>query len=200
MHDTALAIGEAFFKAYASVFVGPTPRILDVGALDVNGGLRRFAPPGAHYVGLDQSPGAGVDVVKDPDAPFPFGDGAFDAVVSSSALEHDPMFWVTFLEMARVVRPGGVIYINAPSAGHYHAFPLDCWRFYPDAPIALERWAQRQGVNVEKLESFTLKNQGETWNDAVMLFSRSGAPAPEHRLYRFLSQYTIDQKVVRTSY
>jgi hypothetical protein len=45
--------------------------------------------------------------------------------------------------MARVVKSGGFIYLNAPSNGYVHNHPLDIWRFYPDAGIALEKWAKK---------------------------------------------------------
>ena len=43
------------------------------------------------------------------------------------------MFWVTFAEMARVVKAGGFVYISVPVNGPVHRHPMDCWRFYPDA-------------------------------------------------------------------
>jgi hypothetical protein len=38
-----------------------------------------------------------------------------------------------------VLRPGGLLYVNAPSGGEYHAWPVDCYRFYDDAWGALAR-------------------------------------------------------------
>jgi hypothetical protein len=35
--------------------------------------------------------------------------------IGSMCFEHDPMFWVTFLETLRVLRPGGYAYLNVPS-------------------------------------------------------------------------------------
>jgi tetratricopeptide (TPR) repeat protein len=104
---------------------------------------------------------------------FPFAHDHFDAVISSSCFEHDQMFWLTFLEMVRVVKPRGYIYINAPSNGSYHRYPVDNWRFYPDAALALECWARRQGNNIKLIESFTARRKQEIWNDCVMIFSKS---------------------------
>src|SRR5579872_6529357 len=117
MHPSALEFGRHFLDCYG----GKTPRrILDVGSRDLNGSLRAFCPPGAEFVGIDLDEGAGVDVVlKDPYA-YPFDDQYFDLVVSTSCLEHDQMFWLTFLECLRVVKPGGFVYFNCPSNGPYH--------------------------------------------------------------------------------
>jgi hypothetical protein len=43
-------------------------------------------------------------------------------------------------EMARVVRVGGYVYVNAPSTGYWHGFPDDNYRFYRGAVAALAFW------------------------------------------------------------
>lgn len=74
------------------------------------GSLREVCPAAAQYVGIDLETGKGVDLVLDDPYRYPFCDGHFDMIVSTSVLEHDPMFWLTFVEMLRVVREGGIIY------------------------------------------------------------------------------------------
>lgn len=178
MHDTALELGRQFFANYLPAAAPPDrpATILDVGSLDVNGSLRQVLPEGrlVAYTGVDFSPGPGVDQVVESAARLPFDDGHFDVVVSTSAFEHDPAFWKTFDEMLRVVRPGGFIYINAPSNGHVHQHPLDCWRFYPDAGLALASGCNRSDFQpvVELVESFTFERMGCEWNDAVMVFAK----------------------------
>jgi hypothetical protein len=95
-------------------------------------------------------------------------------------MEHDDMFWVTFLEMARITRPGGHIYINTPSNGVVHRYPMDCWRFYPDSGRALANWAKRQGMPVLLLEAMTLRRRQVFWNDCVLVFRRE--PGPDQAL------------------
>ena len=175
VHDTAYEIGREFFKTYVSKFA----HVLEVGSQDVNGTLRNFAPVKGRYVGIDISPGPAVDVVLDDPYRFPFKQDYFDVVVSSSCFEHDQMFWLTFLEMVRVTKPRGYIYLNVPSNGIYHPYPVDNWRFYPDAALALQRWARRKGKKVTLVECFTARRKQDIWNDYVMIFSkeknRSGA-------------------------
>src|SRR5665213_3670849 len=141
MHDTALKIGQKFFEAYAD----GNSSILELGSCNVNGSLRDVAPQGAMYIGLDTSAGPSVDVVIEPHKALPISSNSVDIVVSSSMFEHDLFFWETFLEMVRVAKPGGIVYINAPSNGGYHCYPVDNWRFYPDCGKALEAWAQKSG-------------------------------------------------------
>lgn len=172
MHASALHIGKKFFDLYTR----GDEELLDVGSRDVNGSLRSVCPPGIDYTGYDIEPGPGVDVV----APrwstgrFPFMDSSFDLIVSTSCLEHDPLFWQSFTEMLRVVKPNGLIYLSVPVAGAYHAFPLDCWRFYPDAGLALQASSERVGRRMPLIESFVGPRDPEGWRDGVFIFG------PEH--------------------
>jgi SAM-dependent methyltransferase len=99
-------------------------RVLDVGARDVNGSVRDFCPPNADYIGVDLDAGPGVDHVLDDPTKLPFDDDTFDVVMSTSCFEHDQMFWLTFAEMRRVLKPSGYIYINAPSNGAYNSYRM----------------------------------------------------------------------------
>ena len=122
-------------------------KVLDVGGRVVNGfsggthGTRAiFERMGCAYVCMDISNGTGVDIVQEPGKPFPFGERHFDVVVTISTFEHDPMYWVTIREMARVTRVGGYVYVNTPSTGKYHPWPGDCWRHLGDSGAALALW------------------------------------------------------------
>ncbi len=81
--------------------------VVELGSQDVNGSLREHCPEGVHYIGLDVIPAKGVDLIVDPSAPLPLATGTADAIVTSSAFEHDICFWDTFLELTRILRPGG---------------------------------------------------------------------------------------------
>ena len=52
-----------------------------------------------------------------------FEDNRFDLVLCNAVLEHNPFFWVTFAEAARVLSPGGFLVIVAPGAGDIHRYP-----------------------------------------------------------------------------
>ena len=182
MHDTARLTGSVFFEIYSR---GQKCKVLDVGSMDVNGTLREFAPAGSEYIGIDLAPGPGVDHVLDGDTrSWPWcADSEFDLAVSTSCFEHDNLFWLTFSEMCRVVRPGGFIYLSAPALGPYHTHPVDNWRFYPDAGLALEEWAQRCGHNIDLIESFMMPPRGEGWTDFVAVFGHGGL-APQDRIHK----------------
>lgn len=179
MHDTAYAIGLAAMRIYA-------PRegmIVEIGSADVNGSLRLGVPPETKYVGLDLASGAGVDVVMAGNASLPVAAGVADMVIATSVLEHDDTFWETFIEACRIAKVGGFIYLNVPSNGKVHHHPLDCWRFYPDAGLALERYSRRSLWPSTLVESFIADRREDCWNDFVAVFRRGeGAVVPRQRL------------------
>jgi SAM-dependent methyltransferase len=168
MHPSALTNGKLFFDTYASGLQGAT--VVDIGAQNVNGSLRDVMPAHLRYIGVDFVKANGVDVVLDDPYKLPFDDASIDIVVTSSCLEHSEMFWVTFLEILRVLRPQGLLYMNVPSNGDFHRYPVDCWRFYPDSGNALVTWARRNGLQPRLLESFVSEQEVEVWNDYVAVF------------------------------
>lgn len=168
MHRSALKNGQLFFETYMNDAVPSL--VVDLGAQDVNGSLRSCAPASCRYLGVDFVAGRGVDIALDDPYCLPFADGSIDAVVSSSCFEHIEFFWLMFNEVLRVLKPSGLFYLNAPSNGDYHRYPVDCWRFYPDAGEALARWGRRIGFPCTVLESFTAYQDQDIWNDSVVVF------------------------------
>lgn len=62
-----------------------------------------------------------------------FADSMFDAVVCMSIIEHVRKPWVAVSELRRVLKPQGLLWLQAPLAYPYHPDPQDFWRFSPDA-------------------------------------------------------------------
>jgi SAM-dependent methyltransferase len=176
VHKTGMLHGRLFFETY----VRPPARVVDIGAQDVNGSLRSVAPAGCPYVGVDFVEGRGVDVVVDDAYKLPFADGSFDVAVTSSCFEHSEFFWLTFLEVLRILKPSGLLYLNAPSNGPFHRYPVDCWRFYPDCGAALQNWARHNGMQTLLLESFTGPQKTGAWNDFVAVFVKDAEEAERY--------------------
>ena len=168
MHSTAEKNAKLFYSKYLDSNT-ISNKIIDFGSLDVNGSLK-FIFEGANYIGIDQEKGPNVDLVCSNDN-IPFKDNYFDVVLSSSCLEHDECFWMTFLEMCRVLKPGGFIYINTPSSGYYHSYPVDCWRFYPDSYKALEKWGNKMGYKISLLESY-IDEEDTNWKDSIGIYTK----------------------------
>ncbi|MCA1749590.1 MAG: class I SAM-dependent methyltransferase [Parasphingopyxis sp.] len=167
MHTSALEFGRRFLDSYA---LDRRLTIAEIGASDVNGSLRQLAGEGHEYIGLDLEPGPGVDRVIDDPYRIPVEDGVLDMCLASSCLEHVEFFWLLFEEMLRVLKPDGLVYLNVPSSGPFHRYPVDCWRFYPDSGVALERWGRRQGFECLLLESFVDDGDADGFRDFVCVF------------------------------
>ncbi|MDM0090033.1 MULTISPECIES: glycosyltransferase [unclassified Variovorax] len=184
MHTSALDFGKLFFETYCSELQGAT--VHDIGAQNVNGSLSDVLPPHLAYVGVDFVEGRGVDIVLEDPYRLPFADDSLDVIVCSSCFEHSQFFWLAFLEMLRVLKPEGLLYLNVPSNGSFHRYPVDCWRFYPDAGMALEAWANREGFASKLLESFVGERSpegfasGGAWNDFVAVFVKDAVHAPHY--------------------
>lgn len=178
MHDTALHFAQKFFETYTKA--NSDLFIAEIGSLDVNGSLRSVAPSGSRYVGLDFVAGAGVDRILDDPYQLPFEDQSVDVMVSSSCFEHSEFFWLLFQEILRTLKPNGLFYLNAPSNGQFHRYPVDCWRFYPDAGVALQNWGRRVGYRCALLESFVGRQQGNGWNDFVAVFVKDVEYVRQH--------------------
>jgi SAM-dependent methyltransferase len=105
--------------------------VLDVGSLDLNGSYRELVEGrGWKYAGLDVRDGPNVDVVSEPRY-YPFRDGAFDAVISGSTMEHVAAIWLWVPELVRLLRAGGLLVVVAPHTWHEHRHPMDYWRILP---------------------------------------------------------------------
>ena len=173
MHPSAMINGKLFFDTYVAHLGNVT--VVDIGAQDVNGSLRDVCPANAQYIGVDFANARGVDIVLTDPYTLPFENDSVDVVVSSSCLEHSEMFWLVFNEVLRTLKPTGLFYMNVPSNGAFHRYPVDCWRFYPDAGNALIKWAQRSGINAALIESYTTPQQADIWNDFVAVFAKDAS-------------------------
>ena len=94
-----------------------------------------------------------------------------DIVISGQAMEHIECFWVVMLEIERIMKPGGLCCIIAPSAGPEHRFPVDRWRFYTDGMIVMAK-----NACLEPLEATTqwepqgyTEDRGDRWRDSLLV-------------------------------
>jgi SAM-dependent methyltransferase len=105
--------------------------ILEVGSRDYGSTENwRALYPGNEYLGVDLAEGKNVDRVVDLVA----GTGGlpethFALIICCSVLEHVPRPWLLAANMARLLRPGGALYIAVPWVWRYHPYPDDYFRF-----------------------------------------------------------------------
>jgi len=73
-------------------------------------------------------PGARARSVCGDATAMPFGDGAFDRVIAAEVLEHIPLDQRALAEIARVLRPGGMLAVTVPAWLPERV----CWRLSDD--------------------------------------------------------------------
>lgn len=172
MHATAENNARRFFTTYVSKVSNPT--IVEIGSQIGGGGtefnIRSLSPQNSTYIGIDLEKMPGVDVILEDPYKFPLEDNSVDFIVTSSCFEHIEFFWLTFLEGIRILKPSGVFYINAPSIGAFHRYPMDYWRFFPDSAHSLSNWGIRNGYNCAVLEQYTSDKENDIWYDYVGIF------------------------------
>jgi SAM-dependent methyltransferase len=101
-------------------------RVLDAGC--GTSPYRAHLPASVGYIGVDRSAKAHVRALADISA-LPFADGSFDGVICTEMLSQSKRPWQLVAELARVLRPGGRLYLTAPFDWHFFDEPYDYFRF-----------------------------------------------------------------------
>lgn len=172
MHRSSYEKMTAFRKEYLLGRENSPLKICDLGSQDVNGSYRDiFSESGWSYSGLDMAPGKNVDIVlTNPYAWKKVSSGSVDVLISGQAFEHIQYFWITMLEIARVLKPGGLCCILAPSSGPEHRYPLDCWRFYPDGMASMAHFAQMEVIDVQtQWQDHGYLDGSDWWHDSMLV-------------------------------
>ena len=173
MHKSSFDKMLAFKNKYLDASMDQPIVILDLGSLDVNGSYKEiFDQPDWCYRGIDMAPGKNVDIVlQNPYHWKEIASNSADVIISGQAFEHIEFFWISMIEIARVLKPGGLCCIIAPSGGYEHKYPVDCWRFYPDGFSALARFARLKVIEVatqwEVDDRYDARSN--SWRDSVLV-------------------------------
>ncbi len=111
-------------------------RILEIGSREVTGksdARERFSD--AEYVGFDFHPGPNVDVVGDAHRLSQYFDSqSFDIIYSAAVFEHFAMPWVVATEIAKLLKPGGIVSVKTHLSFGSHERP---WHFFQFSDMAL---------------------------------------------------------------
>ena len=176
MHESAYDKARVFRAAYLPEFESTPLKILDVGSAIVEGqrlsNREAMANPAWQMTGLDIEPGLNVDVVvSDPYDWSEIPTGSVDVLTCSEVFEHAEYFWITILEIARVLKGNGLAFITSPGGGPRHRFPVDCWRFYDDAFPALARYAGLTLLEAQ-VQWVPAYRKGIQWRDSSAIMQK----------------------------
>jgi len=112
-------------------------RILEVGSRELTGpsdARKGFA--NATYIGFDYYPGKNVDVVGDAHKLSSYFEGQekFDIIYSSACFEHFAMPWIVATEIAKLLKVGGIVFVETHFSYGSHGRP---WNFFQFSDMAL---------------------------------------------------------------
>ena len=112
-------------------------RILEIGSREVTGkssARHNFAK--AEYVGFDYYPGDNVNVVGDAHRlSASFSMESFDIVYTSACFEHFAMPWIVAAEMVKVLKIGGIVFVETHFSYGSHERP---WHFFQFSDMGLK--------------------------------------------------------------
>lgn len=111
-------------------------RILELGSRNVTGANLRSKFSVADYVGFDFYAGENVDVVGDAHKLSSYFNGQekFDLIFSSAVFEHLHMPWVAALEIQKMLKIGGFVFIETHFSFSSHERP---WHFFQFSDMGL---------------------------------------------------------------
>jgi SAM-dependent methyltransferase len=112
-------------------------RILEIGSREVTGpseARRRFSK--AEYVGFDFYPGKNVDIVGDAHKLSSYFErqASFDVIYSAACFEHFAMPWVVAVEIAKLLKIGGLVFVETHFSFASHERP---WNFFQFSDMGL---------------------------------------------------------------
>ena len=110
-------------------------KVLEIGSLDINGGVREFFSDAQDYIGIDATEGSGVNkVINAHDLLKFYKPSTFNTILCLEMLEHDNAFWVTIEILHKLLKKGGILIITTPTFGFpLHRYPKDYFRYGEDA-------------------------------------------------------------------
>lgn len=197
MHQSSLDKMLSFRKDYLTRKERESLVILDLGSQDVNGSYRNiFQCMTWKYIGIDMAEGPNVDIVlKDPYCWKEIKSSSADVIISGQTLEHVEYFWITILEIARVLKPGGLCCIIAPASGVEHRHPVDCWRFYSDGVRALAKYARLKPLSIStQWDDLKYPDGSDIWKDTMLVCRKDILTRVEHfkeRIRRRMHHYFL---------
>ncbi len=115
----------------------PGMRILEIGSREVTGESRdREFFSKAEYVGFDYYPGDNVDITGDAHrlSSYFSSDDRFDIIYSSACFEHFAMPWIVAVEIAKLLKVGGIVFIETHFSFSSHERP---WNFFQFSDMGL---------------------------------------------------------------
>jgi len=167
----------------------PSPRVLETGAFrsqpDRSTLHKQWVPHASAFVGTDFRSGPDVDLTADLHTlANKAGTETFDIVISCATLEHVKYPHLAALNMLKVLKVNGLIFIHTHQTFPLHAYPNDYYRFSREALQSL--FSSAMGVQAETCYEYPAQIHTERDPQChmhpaflnVLLSGRKVAPTP----------------------
>ncbi len=113
----------------------PGMKVLEIGSRNVTGTVFRNKFHHAEYTGFDYYPGENVDVVGDAHRLSSYFNEKFDLIFSSAVFEHLALPWLVSIEIIKLLKRGGYVFIETHYSFSSHERP---WHFFQFSENALD--------------------------------------------------------------
>lgn len=183
----------SFFKLCRGL---KSPSVLELGTLrsipDRSTKHTDWIPHAREYCGSDIRPGADVDIVADVHVlSRAVGEERFDVVISCSSFEHFKYPHLAAHEIMKVLKVGGLLFIQTHHTFPLHAYPYDYFRYSREALSGM--FGQEMGFRVIETEyQFPAQIHSEQEPDChkhpaylnVLLLGQKAARTPKEYVYQ----------------
>lgn len=136
VQSTPVASGIEVLTTYfnSQVSAANDPRLIEIGSRARSGNYYKDRFPNLkEYLGIDVKEGPNVDLVVDAHVMSSRIDTQYDFAFSVSVFEHLIMPWVATFELNKVLKVGGLAYIQSHPSWPLHEEPWDFFRFSKDS-------------------------------------------------------------------
>lgn len=136
-----------FMRQHAIPLLKPGMKVLDAGSGHLPEQVLRteLLATGASLRTNDFNMGPGVDDAMDV-SEMTYADSSFDAVICTQVLEHVKSPPKTVAELARVLKPGGHLFISAPQSAWLHNLP---WHYFNPTRFGIELLLEQNNMVIE---------------------------------------------------
>lgn len=138
-----------FIRREAIPLMSPGLRVLDSGSGKLPEQFLReeILATGCTLHTCDLNFGPGVDFEADV-SDLPFENGTYDVVINTQVLEHVKDPGKVCQELARVLKPGGLLFLTTPQSSPLHNLP---WNFFNFTHLGLGLLMDAAGLKMEKV-------------------------------------------------
>jgi SAM-dependent methyltransferase len=123
-------VRDTFFQNLATI---EKPKVLELGTLQWQEGVSthhgELLPGDAIHIKCDIEAGSDVDIVSDAHDLAAFEDGEFDAFIAIWVWEHLRKPWIAADAVARILKSGGLVFIQTCHTFPVHGYPSDYCRW-----------------------------------------------------------------------